>query len=189
MDRSRRGAWSRIAAGIVIWSASTLATIPASAQEASPAASPAALPAPLTGFVAAWEAQPLDAAPIAAAYTEDAVYEEVATGVSLSSREEIETYLTEFFAAFSDARADIETAFATEDLAAVTWTFNGHYTNQLPGFPPPAGQTVTFRGVSILELREAMIERETQYFDVYAILAQLGAAPDAASPAPGTPTA
>jgi steroid delta-isomerase-like uncharacterized protein len=159
------------------------------AQEASPAASSTVIPAPLAGWVAAWEAQSLEAAPIAAAYTEDAVYEEVATAVSLRSREEIETYLTGFFAAFSDARADVETAFATEDQAAATWSFTGRYTNQLPGFPPPAGQAVMFRGASILELREGMIERETQYWDVYGILAQLGAVPDAASAAPGTPTA
>jgi steroid delta-isomerase-like uncharacterized protein len=159
------------------------------AQEASPAASPAELPAPLAGWVAEWEAQPLEAAPIAAAYTEDAVYEEVATGVSLSSREEIEGYLTGFFAAFCDGRADVEMAFATGDQAAATWTFTGRYTNQLPGFPPPGGQAVMFRGASILELREGMIDRETQYWDVYGILAQLGAVPGAASPAPGTPTA
>ena len=168
---------------------STLLTGAVVAQEASPAASSTALPAPLAGWVAAWEAQPLEAAPIAAAYTEDAVYEEVATGVSLSSREEIETYLTGFFAAFSDGRADVETAFATEDQAAATWTFTGRYTNQLSGFPPPADQAVTFRGASILALREGMIERETQYWDVYGILAQLGAAPGAASPASGTPAA
>ena len=158
------------------------------AQEASPAASPAALPAPLAGWVAAWEAQPLEAAPIAAAYTDDAVYEEVATRVSLSSQEEIEAYLTGFFAAFSDGRADVETAFATEDQAAATWSFTGRYTTQLPGFPPPSGQIVMFRGASILELREGMIARETQYWDVYGILAQLGAVPGASSPASGTPT-
>ena len=179
----------------LIVSASTLglaATLLAGAivaQAASPATPPAGLPAPLAGWVAAWEAQPLEAAPIAAAYTEDAIYEEVATGVSLSSREEIEAYLTGFFAAFSDGRADVETAFAIEDQAAATWTFTGRYTNQLPGFPPPGGQAVTFSGASILELRDGMIERETQYWDVYGILVQLGAVPGAPSPAPGTPTA
>ena len=159
------------------------------AQEASPSTSPTALPAPLAGWVVAWEAQPLEAAPIAAAYTGDAVYEEVATGVSLGNREEIEAYLTGFVAAFSGARADVETAFATEDQAAATWSFTGRYTNQLPGFPPPAGQTVTFRGASILELREGMIARETQYWDVSGILAQLGAVIGAPSPASGTPPA
>ena len=58
----------------------------------------------------------------------------------------------------------------------------------LPGFPPPGGQAITIRGASILQMREGMIERETQYWDVYAILAQLGAVPGAASPAAGTPT-
>ena len=112
----------------------TLLTGAVVAQEARPAASPTMLPAPLVGFFDAWETQPLEAASIAAAYTEDAVYEEVATGVSLRSQEEIEAYLMGFFAAFSDARADIETTFATEDQAAATWAFSGRIRTSCPGF-------------------------------------------------------
>jgi steroid delta-isomerase-like uncharacterized protein len=138
---------------------------------------PAALPAPLAGWVTGWEAQPLIAEPIAAAYVDDAVYEEVATGVVRTGRPEILAYLTDFFAAFADARAEVEEAFAAGEHGAATWTFNGRYTGQLPGFPPGTGQPVTFRGASILDLRGGMIARETQYFDVYGLLVQLGIIP------------
>lgn len=143
------------------------------------------LPGPLAGWVDAWQAQPLVAGPAAAAYVEDAVYEEVASGVVRTGHAEILAYLTDFFAAFEDAGATVEIAFAAGDHGAATWTFTGRYTGQLPGFPPGTGQPITFRGASILALREGMIARETQFFDVYGLLIQLGIAPAPAStPAP-----
>lgn len=147
-------------------------------------ATPSGIPAPLAGWVAGWEAQPLEAEPIAAAYVGNAVYEEVATGVVRTGREEIRAYLTDFFAAFSDARAEVDTVFAASDRGAATWTFTGRYTGQLAGFPPGTGQPITFRGASILEVRGGAILRETQFFDVYGLLIQLGVVPDPA----GTPT-
>lgn len=144
-----------------------------------------ALPAPLAGWVAAWEAESLVAEPIAAAYVEDAVYEEVASGIVRTGQEEILAYLTSFFAAFADARAEVEVAFAAGEHGAATWTFTGRYTGHLPGFPPGTGQPITFRGASILDLRDGMILRETQYFDVYGLLAQLGVVPvPVGTPAP-----
>lgn len=150
-------------------------------------ATPAALPTPLAGWVAGWEAQPLRAEPIAAAYVADAVYEEVATGVVRAGQPEILAYLTDFFAAFADARAVVETVFAAGDRGAATWTFTGRYTGQLPGFPPGTGQPVTFRGASILDLSGGSIARETQYFDIYGLLVQLGILPNPADASAGTP--
>ena len=155
------------------------------AQEATPP--PGTLPVALAAWVAAWEARPPDAARIAAAYTEDAVFEEVALGSAYTGRPEIQAYLTGFFAAFTGGEADFATVFAAGDRAAATWAWSGRYTGQLPGLPPPAGQPIAFRGASILELRDGMIARETQYFDVYGLLAQLGVVPGPATPGGGTP--
>jgi steroid delta-isomerase-like uncharacterized protein len=138
---------------------------------------PDALPEPFANWVVAWETRPLVADPIAAAYVENAVYEEVASGIIRTGREEILAYLTDFFTAFTDGRASVETAFAAGEQGAAMWTFNGRYTGQLPGFPPGADQPISFRGASILVLREGAIVRETQFFDVYGLLIQLGAAP------------
>ena len=141
------------------------------------------IPAPLAGWVTDWEAQPLVAEPIAAAYTVDAVYEEVASGVVRSGSEEIRAYLTEFFAAFADPRAEVESVFAAGEHAAAIWAFTGTYVGQLPGLPAGTGQPISFRGASLLDLRDGMIFRETQFFDAYGLLIQVGAvpAPDSAS--------
>jgi ketosteroid isomerase-like protein len=140
------------------------------------------IPAPLAGWVTDWEAQPLVAEPIAAAYTDDAVYEEVASGVVRSGREEINAYLTEFLAAFADPRAEVESVFAI-------WAFTGNYVGQRPGLPAGTGQPISFRGASLLDLRDGMIFRETQFFDAYGLLIQVGAVPAQTPPARTSPKA
>ena len=174
-------------AGVAAALAGPLAVGRSAAGVVAQDATPGALPAPLADWVTSWEAQPLRAEPIAAAYTEDAVYEEVATGVVRAGQEEILGYLTDFFAAFSDAQAEVETVFVAAAQGAATWTFTGRYTGQLPGFPPGTGQPITFRGASILELAGGAIARETQYFDVYGLLVQLGIVPNPSESSAGTP--
>lgn len=161
-------------AGLTLFLSHLSPTGKAPAGRAANDTPPGALPPSLDSWVVGWEAQPLIAEPIAAAYTEDAVYEEVATGVVRTGHAEILTYLTDFFAAFTDPRAVVETIFAAGEYGAATWAFTGRYTGQLPGFPAGTGQPITFRGASILELRDGMIARETQFYDVYGLLIQLG---------------
>jgi predicted ester cyclase len=72
--------------------------------------------------------------------------------------------------------------FVAGDQAAAEWTAIGTYTGQIPGTPPGAGQTVTFRSASILELEGNKVRTEREYYDAASLLAQLEALP-----APGTP--
>ena len=59
------------------------------------------------------------------------------------------------------------------------WTFTG--TNSEPLGPPvfeqafaPAGRTVMFRGVSIYDISDGHILRETSYMDLATIMVELG---------------
>jgi hypothetical protein len=61
---------------------------------------------------------------------------------------------------------------------------HGTYTGQIAGMPPGAGQSVTFRGASILELESGQIRVEREYYDAASLLAQLGALPGPGTPAP-----
>jgi hypothetical protein len=86
----------------------------------------------------------------------------------------------------------VPTAFASDDWGAVEFSFTGTYTGALPGMPAGTGQTVTFRGASILKIGSEGIEEHHQYFDAYSILVQLGAlpAPESGGASPvATPTA
>jgi steroid delta-isomerase-like uncharacterized protein len=99
-------------------------------------------------------------------------------------QDELRAHLEAFYAAFPDIKFVVTgDAFVAGDRAAVEWTATGTYTGQIPGMPPGAGQTVTFRGASILELQGDKVRVEREYYDAASLLAQLGALP-----APGTPT-
>ena len=154
----------------------------ASAKDASPAATPAVLPPPLDAWDAAWASGDIEA--ILATYTEDVVFEEVPFNLVVRGQDELRAHLEAFYAAFPDIKFVVTgDAFVAGDRAAVEWTATGPYSGQIPGMPPGEGQTVTFRGASILELEGGKVRAEREYYDAASLLAQLGALP-----APGTPT-
>lgn len=148
----------------------------AGAQEASPTAAPgAALPPAVARFVAAMESASADQ--LAASYAPNGVLEEVGFGATYTGRDAIREDEATFLAAFPDAKIQVPNAFASGDWGAVEWSFTGTYTGHLPGMPAGVGQTVTFRGASILRVGAEGIVRHTQYFDAYGMLVQLGALP------------
>ncbi len=179
---TRRSTLARLGAG-GLGAALAARSLAAAAQGATPPAA-ADLPPGLQEYVAAWEA--LDADGIAAAYAEDAVAETVPTGTRLEGRDAIRASLSGLFAVFEDLSVEVVSVFATGSCAAAEWQFTGHYTGQLPGFPPGAGQPVTVCGAEILELADGQIQSEREYYDVYGILVQLGVVPPAGA---GTPVA
>ncbi|MEA2531280.1 MAG: hypothetical protein QOG89_2924 [Thermomicrobiales bacterium] len=141
------------------------------AQEATPTP----LPAALEEWIAGW--QTLDPGRIAAIYAEDGVHEVVATGEVIEGRSAIRDNIAALMTAIPDATLGVNRAFATGDAGAIDWTFTGHYTSQLPGFPPPAGQALTFRAVILFELASGQIVRSTEFYDLYGLLVQIGAVP------------
>ncbi len=179
---SRRSALVRLGAGS-LGMALAARSLTSAAQEATPGLV-TDLPPILQEYVAAWAA--LDADRLAATFAEDAVSENVPTGAVLEGREAIPSYFAGLFAAFEDLTAEITTIFATDVGAAAEWTFGGHYTGQVPGFPPGEGQLVSVRGASILTQADGLIQRAHEYYDVYGILVQLGVVPP---PGGATPAA
>lgn len=138
------------------------------AQDATPAASPSILEA----YGDAWSSG--DAAAVGALYTEDAVRDDVPTGMVSDGRDAIEKLADALFATDDDVRLEVTDGFAGESWAVVEWTFSGIH--------PATGREVTFRGASVLELTDGLISEERDYYDLPEMLAQIEAA--AATPAP-----
>jgi steroid delta-isomerase-like uncharacterized protein len=153
------------------------------AQEATPPIT-ANLPPVLQEFIAAQEAKDLDR--LLALHAEDAVVEEVPTGVVYEGRDAIRGYFEAFYAAFPDATMRYTTAFASDAWAAAEWTFSGTYTGQLPDLPSGEGQPLTTRGVDIIEVAGDHVRGGRVYYDLYGFLVQLGVLPP---PAAATPPA
>src|SRR5918993_4122602 len=155
------------------------------AQEASPGASPAALPSPLAEWAAAYSSG--DAHRLLALYTEDALWEEVAIGLTAHGRDEIRAHLDRLYTAVPDFAVDVTNGFVAGDQAVVEWEISGTYSSDFPGLPPAAGQHFSLRGASVFELADGKIRHYTEYWDAYGFLVQLGALPapgTAATPAP-----
>jgi steroid delta-isomerase-like uncharacterized protein len=138
----------------------------------------------LQAFIAAQEAKDLDR--LLALHAEDAVVEEVPTGVVYEGRDAIRGYFEAFYSAFPDATMRYTNAFASDAWAAAEWTFSGTYTGQLPALPPGEAQPLTIRGVDIIELAGDQVRGGRVYYDLYGFLVQLGVLPP---PAAATPPA
>ena len=153
----------------------------AAAQEATPAA----LPSPQTDWIAGWQA--LDPDRVAAIYAEGAIHEVVATGETFSGREVIRANIAALMTAVPDATLTINQSFATGEVGAIDWTFTGHYSGQLPGFPPPTGQALAFRAATLFELKDGLAVRTTEFYDLYGLFAQLGLLPPPGGETAATP--
>jgi len=155
------------------------------AQEATPAATPPALPPPLAAWAAAFAAFDVEA--ILAAYTADAVFEEVPLNIVAHGQDELRAYLEAVKAAFPDVSLVVSSGFVAGDRAAAEFTVTGTYRGQFPGFPPGAGQPIAIRGASVLELEGDKIRADREYWDASALLVAIGVLVPAG--APGTPAA
>jgi len=148
------------------------------AQEADPAASPVAEPAIVADYAAALNAH--EPAEVASLYAEDAVVEQAVRGGNVfRGRAEIAGWVAANLQGVPDLTVTTESTIAEGDRIAWAWVYRGAYTGRYPGHPAGQGQPIELRGVSLLELRDGLIERETVYFDNESFLAQVGALPEA----------
>ena len=149
--------------------------------------SPVAAPALVVDYVAALNAHDPDR--VAALYTDDAVVEQaVRDGNVFRGRVEIASWISANLGGVPDLTVVTEAVIAEGEQTAWAWVYRGTYAGQYPGLPPGRGQPIELRGVSLLELRDGRIGRETVYFDNYDFLVQVGALPGTGTPEAGTPT-
>ncbi|HEU0116020.1 MAG TPA: ester cyclase [Thermomicrobiales bacterium] len=178
---SRRAAVGRIGVGGAAALVAARAVGSALAQDASPVASPAALPPLLQSWIDAWNTS--DAKAIAALYTPDGVYEDVASA-TMSTGGDVAGYLGAFIASVGNIQVTAQTGFATPDWAALEWTFAATNNGFVPG-AAAQGKSFSVRVATIFALSGDKIRRSADYLDAATILGQLGL-----MPAPGaTPTA
>jgi steroid delta-isomerase-like uncharacterized protein len=170
---------------VFVIAAALAASTAIAAQEASPAASPAALPPLLAEWLAAFNAGDPDR--LLALQTDDALWEEVAIGLSARGPDQIRAHLEALFTAAPDLTYEATDAFATDDRAVVEWVVTGTYRHDFPGLPPAAGPPFAFRGASVFALADGKVRRYTEYWDAYGFLVQLGALPAPGAAAPSTP--
>ena len=98
-----------------------------------------------------------------------------------SSAEETHAFWSSWFEGFPEMDYEVTRTIAAETVVVTQWTFTG--TNDGPLVPPasgkrmePSGRTIQFRGVSIYDVRDGLIQRETTYLGLATLMVELGVA-------------
>ena len=146
---------------------------PAGAQEAGDAV--------LDAWAAAWSSKSGDE--VAAVFAADGVYEDVPSETIVRGAAGLRDWAQGYFDAFTEVVQSVSAWTATPGGAVVEWLVEGTHRE--------TGNAVSFRGVSILELADGMIARETAYYDNATYIVQTGGTCEAAvtSSVDGTPGA
>ena len=108
----------------------------------------------------------------------DFVYGDASESGPLSS-EETKEFWPSWLVGFPEKDYEVTRTIAAEDVVVTQWIFTGTHSEPLgpPIFEPPvppSGRTIMFRGVSIYDIREGLIRRETAYVDLATIMVELG---------------
>ena len=87
-----------------------------------------------------------------------------------------------WFQAFPDGEFEVSRTIVAESVVVVQWTFSGTQTGDLgdPVSNPPlrsTGRIACFRGVSIYDVEQGLISRETTYLDLATVMVELGVTP------------
>jgi steroid delta-isomerase-like uncharacterized protein len=93
--------------------------------------------------------------------------------------EETNRFWSVWFAGFSQIDFEVTRTIAAEAVVVVQWTFTGTHDGPLaePLFDPPlepTGKTIRLRGVSIYDLQDDLLQRETMYIDLATLHVELG---------------
>ncbi len=89
------------------------------------------------------------------------------------------SFWTPWFAAFSEMDYEVARTIVAESVVVVQWTFTGKhdYVLGLPIFDPavePTGKVISIRGVSVYDLEDNLIQKETIYIDQATLWVELG---------------
>lgn len=119
-------------------------------------------------IVATWESAWSKNQPdkMAALFTRDATYTDLAFGAAWHGQAEIGQWITTTHAVIKDARVKVSSSFRSGDQIAVEWTFSG----VMPGATKPFAVPAT----TIMKLRGERIVTNTDYCNLADLLKQSG---------------
>ena len=105
-----------------------------------------------------------DVEKLAALFTEDCLYEDVALGSVMRGREALKTGYGNLFASIPDFKLALESLFIADNWVGSEWVMTG---------TPTTGKSFSIRGASISELQGGKIKRNSDYYDPTLLLQQV----------------
>ena len=121
---------------------------------------------------AAWNSHDPDK--VAACYTDDATYEDVAFGEVAHGREELKKMAAGFFAAVPDMKLEIVSSSQHGNEGSVEWVFSGTDAGLYK-----TGKKFSVRGASRFQLRGGKFSSNKDFYDSASIMRQVGVLPPA----------
>lgn len=174
----RRDALARIGAGGLAAAFAARALGAAAQEGATPV--PGSVPPVIQAWVDAQNA--MDPAAHAALYTADATLEDVPNHSSIQGSA-IPPFLAGVLGGMGGVRVELIDAFSTGERGAAEYAFTATNRGLIP-VPAAIGKTYSVRTVTIFQFAGDKISRSSDYYDLAAVLQQLGLAG-----APGMPPA
>ena len=104
-----------------------------------------------------------DVEPLVEVHTEDCEVGNVSVRETFRGHEGLREFWTTYRKTFGEMRSTFRNVFATEEGAALEWTTEG----------TSDGDTVSYDGVSILEIKDGKVRRFMAYFDTRALTPQV----------------
>jgi steroid delta-isomerase-like uncharacterized protein len=96
-------------------------------------------------------------------HTEDCEVGNVSVPETFRGHEGLREFWTSYRSTFGEMKSEFRNVFATEDRAALEWTTEG----------TSNGDTVSYEGVSILEIEDGNVRRFMAYFDTRDLTGQV----------------
>ena len=109
---------------------------------------------------------------MASFFTDDCVFEDMAFGIVMHGKNEVQEFVATTLAAYPDFAMVRKSSFGAGPWLATEWVMTGTHTGDLEGMPP-TGKSFSVRGVSISEFYRGKISRHTDYWNLYSLLQQL----------------
>ncbi len=95
------------------------------------------------------------------------------------SLEETNRFWQSWFAAFPEMDLEVTRTIVAEEVVVAQWTFTGTHSQPLgaPVFDPPlepTQRTIRLRGISVYDIEDELIAKETMYIDLATLWVELG---------------
>ncbi len=119
---------------------------------------------------AAWNRRDVEA--VLAEYDDNFTREDLGSN-RLYTKKDLMNTVEAYFNAFPDLRLEVDKRIEKEEQVVICWNATGHHKGKIMKIPA-TGKCISFKGVSVLELKNGRINKVWYIWDEAAMLRQMG---------------
>lgn len=115
-----------------------------------------------------------DVAAVLAFYTDDCVFRDIPTGVVTTGKQELGDFLRETFEAYPDCRGETTSVCRAKGADFSEWVWSGTVLAEERRGLKPTTRPYSIVGATLDLIRDGLIWRETDYYDLAGFYEQMG---------------